>query len=407
MHARVMAPELCHTGHRHRRRHAFLQVHRHPGRAVLAAAAVVLSMCMVSRSFVLPRLVRRHVGRTAMHWSFFGWGDDDKEDTREVDEKRRNRFLSYAEGGGDSARLQRDGLRSVLECTDSFCMTKHWLPEETLDSIYSQYAREGGIDLAGFCRIAQDGLLLEGKLEEYEKAFDGVSKQQGDTGLISRVALGQLFAGLGRPLSAEKLTEIADEADVGHDGIDFADFLGLARKHLDLAEVIQYLETTPQRAASTPAASSESLHGAQLETVSLVKSESELDAIVATGSDVVVKLAFTWCRPCKAFLPKYEKFAKVYRKTIFLKIVGNENESCKHYAKEVLRAKISPMFAVYSGGKLVTTWTGANNQRFTENMEGFLPSSAEFTKERQAAAEADPTLAPNPPKTDNAENAAN
>ncbi len=30
------------------------------------------------------------------------------------------------------------------------------------------------------------------------------------------------------------------------DGIDFADFLGLAREHLDLAEVVKYLETPPQ-----------------------------------------------------------------------------------------------------------------------------------------------------------------
>ena len=59
--------------------------------------------------------------------------------------------------------------------------------------------------------------------------------------------------------------------------------------------------------------------------------------------------------------------------------MGNENESCKHYAKEVLRAKISPMFAAYSNGtlgfeslrkhrtwpirKLVKTWNGANNKR--------------------------------------------
>lgn len=375
-----------------------MHVHRKAGSATLAAAAAaaVLSMCTVSCSFVLPGLVRRQLGRTAMHWSFFGWGEEDKEVFPDIDEKRKNRFLSYAEGD----RLQREGLRSVLECTDNFCMTKHWLPEQTLDSVYSQYAGKDGIDLAGFSRIAQDGLLLEGKLEEYERAFGGVDQQGGGTGLISRAALGQLFAGLGRPLSADKLKEIADEADVGHDGIDFADFLGLARKHLDLAEVIQYLETTPRRAASAQPASLDGLHGAQLENIALVDGESKLDAIVATGRDVVVKLSFTWCRPCKAFLPKYEKFAKIYRNTIFLKIVGNENESCKHYAKEVLKAKISPMFAVYSGGKLVTTWTGANNQRFTENLEGFLPSAAEFTKERQAAADDDPTLAPNPPKAE-------
>ena len=33
---------------------------------------------------------------------------------------------------------------------------------------------------------------------------------------------------------------------MAQDGIDFADFLGLAREHLDLAEVVKYLETPPQ-----------------------------------------------------------------------------------------------------------------------------------------------------------------
>lgn len=71
--------------------------------------------------------------------------------------------------------------------------------------------------------------------------------------------------------------------------------------------------------------------------INTVHSEAELYAMIG-DEDAVVKLAFTWCRPCKAFLPRYEKFAKIYHKTRFLKIVGNENESCKHYAKEVLHA---------------------------------------------------------------------
>ncbi len=71
--------------------------------------------------------------------------------------------------------------------------------------------------------------------------------------------------------------------------------------------------------------------------INTVHSEAELYAVIG-DEDAIVKLAFTWCRPCKAFLPRYEKFAKIYHKTRFLKIVGNENESCKHYAKEVLHA---------------------------------------------------------------------
>ena len=43
----------------------------------------------------------------------------------------------------------------------------------------------------------------------------------------------------------------------------------------------------------------------------------------------------------------------------------------------MLEAKISPMFAAYSGGKLVKTWHGANNKRFVSNME--VPSQGDFT----------------------------
>jgi len=375
----------------------------------LSAAACVAAMFWVCQAFALvPRLAgltascrqvfppRQRQGIVACSWSLFGWGEDDKEGTPAVDEKRQNRFLSYAEGSRDDARLRREGLRSLLECTDSFCMTKHWLPESTLDSIYAQYAGQDGIGLAEFQRLAHDGLLLEGKLEEYERAFNSVDPE--GTGVISRQSLGQLFAGLGRILSVDELNSIADAADVGHDGIDFADFLGLARTHLDLGEVIDYLETTAKRpAAKATLENFRSDSDLQLETVTTVHSESELDAFVESGEDVVVQVAFTWCRPCKAFTPRYQKFAKVYKKTRFLKIIGNENESCKHYAKEVLKAKISPMFAIYSGGKLVTAWNGANNQRFVNNVEQFLTSAHEFAQARETAVAADASLQPTPP----------
>ncbi|CAE8621779.1 unnamed protein product [Polarella glacialis] len=125
-----------------------------------------------------------------------------------------------------------------------------------------------------------------------------------------------------------------------------------------------------------------------------VHGEAEINEIVNSGADVVVKLAFSWCRPCKAFYPRYEKFAEIYGETQFLRIVGNENESCKHYAKDVLQAKISPMFAAYSKGQLVATWNGANILRFVENMEQNLPSARKFSKEREAVQASDPSMAP-------------
>ena len=52
--------------------------------------------------------------------------------------------------------------------------------------------------------------------------------------------------------------------------------------------------------------------------------------------------------PWKAFAPRYEKYAKVYKETTFLKIVGNENESCKHYAKEARALAASLRLRVWS-----------------------------------------------------------
>lgn len=127
------------------------------------------------------------------------------------------------------------------------------------------------------------------------------------------------------------------------------------------------------------------------------ESEEELNSLLEDGVETVVKLAFTWCRPCKAFWPRYQKYAKVYSNTRFVKIVGNANDSCKHYARDVLKAKISPLFAVYRQGELVATWNGANNGRFIEKMEELLPSARELAPSREEAVAADESIAPAPP----------
>jgi len=315
-----------------------------------------------------PPVVARHalLGMT-MPW---------EEEALDLDDSLRDRFLSYADSPEGNAHIHPDQFRSLLECTDSFCLTKHWLPDEYVERLYQQYATLDGIGLREFAKLSRDGLLLKGKLEEYEAAFTAID-QVGD-GVITRAELGQAFAALGHLMPAEELDRIVDEADVGHDGIDFADFLGLARKHLDLGEVLHYVAASPLKPSDhlpVDLSSPEFQPGAGLGEVTTVHGQAELDAILRTGDDVVVKLAFTWCRPCKAFWPKYQRLSQQYRRTRFVKIVGNENESCKHFAKEVLQAKISPMFAAYSEGSLVKTWTGANYDRFVNSIEALLPTA--------------------------------
>lgn len=351
-------------------------------------------------SFSLPWACassRRGTGRTSLRF-FFGFGDK-KLPEPELNDADRERFLLYADDDEKDPRVQREGLRSLLECTDSFCFSKHWLPEAYVEDIFQQYATEGeGIGIHEFARLARDGLLLKGQVQDYEKAFNAIDEE--GTGVITRDDLGRLFAGLGHTLPAEELDAIVEEADVAHDGIDLADFLGLAREHLKLGEVLRYLQTSPRKADdhSLPVdLDSPILAGdAGLGEITELHDEAALNTIVSSGADVVVKLAFTWCRPCKSFKPRYEKFSRLYKGTRFLRIVGNENESTKHYARDVLHAKISPMFAAYSGGKLVDTWTGANNARFIEHLEQHLPSAARHAEDRLEAVASDKEIAPAP-----------
>lgn len=114
-------------------------------------------------------------------------------------------------------------------------------------------------------------------------------------------------------------------------------------------------------------------------TVTTVESEEELLNLISDGRDTVVKLSFPYCRPCKKFWSKYQKFAAIYSETRFVRIVGNLNDSCQHYHKEVLKAKKSPMFAVYCGGSLVGTWTGINDEHFVKNLEELLPTARGLT----------------------------
>jgi len=360
------------------------------GRWRLRAPAATLGLGAGARRERLDACAWR--GRRTLRRFFFGFGEDNKEP--EVDESRQSRFFSYADGEGDDARLSRDALKSLLECTDNFCLAKHWLPDSFVENVYKQYAQGDGISLSDFARLERDGLLLEGKLDEYEQAF--AAMDIAGTGLITRECLGKLFAGLGRVLSAKELDRIVDEADVAHDGIDFADFLGLARTHLELRETLRYLETHPTPDAGLPVDLSSPEFGpeASLGEVTTVHGEAELNAIIGNGADAIVKLAFTWCRPCKAFWSKFRKYASIYRNTRFVKIVGNENQYCKHYARDVLHANNSPYFAVYTKGKLVRTWYGPQTGRFIENIEEHLESAGALALEREVAVAADPALAP-------------
>eukprot|EP00416_Gambierdiscus_australes_P015933 CAMPEP_0171056936 /NCGR_PEP_ID=MMETSP0766_2-20121228/1442_1 /TAXON_ID=439317 /ORGANISM="Gambierdiscus australes, Strain CAWD 149" /LENGTH=192 /DNA_ID=CAMNT_0011511949 /DNA_START=57 /DNA_END=635 /DNA_ORIENTATION=+ len=120
--------------------------------------------------------------------------------------------------------------------------------------------------------------------------------------------------------------------------------------------------------------------------ISELGSEQELSELVNGGSDVIVKLSFTWCRACRFFMPTYQKLAKIYNRTVFATIVGNANTSCKRYAREVLQVEQSPTFALYSGGRLLETWAGNDAEQFVRNIERGLPTAKGRMREAVLAA---------------------
>jgi len=109
--------------------------------------------------------------------------------------------------------------------------------------------------------------------------------------------------------------------------------------------------------------------------VGKVATEESFSALHGGGDDVVVMLTFPWCRTCRFFKPTFKRLAKIYGATRFTEICGNENDFTKHYAREVLNVEFSPMFALYSDGKIVKTWTGGCHEEFVKNIEGALPSA--------------------------------
>jgi len=130
-----------------------------------------------------------------------------------------------------------------------------------------------------------------------------------------------------------------------------------------------------QRRMEEVRAAPQVVHERSKGNVNKISSKEAFNTLQASGEDVVVMLTFPWCRTCKFFKHTFKKLARIYGGTHFNEICGNENDFTKHYSREVLNVKFSPMFALYTGGKLVKTWTGGCHEAFVKNVEQGLPTA--------------------------------
>ena len=253
------------------------------------------------------------------------------------------------------AELHWEEVRDVLECGQTFCLSRHVLGEKEVGEIVKQYDEDGsgGISFAEFQHLAGDKLLLETKLVEFEKFFRTLDT----AGHIGRTEVAKVLEGAGAPVSGRDLDRVVDQ--YGTDGrLDLAEFLVMSRVYAkEVEDIVGFMKRNALagREKKKPSAL-ERLMGKKEkgEGVVLVQSEQEVDAALAsTDGLVVLEVAFTWCRPCKGFEKKYERFAvsrrgeggapgraqlggtdasarqDYYTKVKFLKVYGNENVSSR------------------------------------------------------------------------------
>ena len=81
----------------------------------------------------------------------------------------------------------------------------------------------------------------------------------------------------------------------------------------------------------------------------------------------VVEFTFSWCRPCKKFAAKYERFAGYYGKVRFFKVVGDSDPILASTAKS-MNVTATPHFFMFRGGKMVGSFTGTNEENFRKEL---------------------------------------
>ena len=297
-----------------------------------------------------------------------------------------------------TGKLGASEIRSLLECTDTFCYSLHVMTKEETLEIIKKYDVDGDdkLDFSEFVKFATDKLLLESHLQTYESVFKKLDKD--GNGKLDAREVQTLFDTLVqegssnmKAMSESEVKSLVEKySQAGGEGLTFEEFLILGRNVLpEVADVMKYLrmsETATESEAQQKegkASSKKKKGGAfsglmnmlgtslsnnveivdkkrwKKKHVNEVKSMEEFQLLLREEKGpIVLEVGFTFCKPCKKFQPKYQLFAEHYDDVLFLMVYGNRNQSCKQLCKTILNVKATPTFYMYSNGSLVDKHVG-------------------------------------------------
>eukprot|EP00467_Chlorarachnion_reptans_P008685 CAMPEP_0114521354 /NCGR_PEP_ID=MMETSP0109-20121206/20139_1 /TAXON_ID=29199 /ORGANISM="Chlorarachnion reptans, Strain CCCM449" /LENGTH=446 /DNA_ID=CAMNT_0001702449 /DNA_START=252 /DNA_END=1591 /DNA_ORIENTATION=+ len=312
-----------------------------------------------------------------------GTGGDKEEESRESWlEDLRLRFKA-ADLDGDGV-LNVEELRNVLECTDQFCLSRHWLPIEQAAMVMNKYDKDhnGKLTFDEFVDMADDHQLLVGVLDDYLECFQALDIS--GSGRINRNEMrGVMETMIGSsPTLDQSIEKIFTSTNYNGDDstICFSEFLELIRSHaVDLQMVLDYMKLKPiaERGEEARVAAKEKIGDGMAQSllgefeeppeivpgeVAMVHSFSQLETLTKQHPIVMLQVTFKWCRPCKMFAKKYRTIAEQFPEAVFLQVEGDKNEVTKTMLKK-LKVKLSPTFIVYRNGEKVKSHSGADDTK--------------------------------------------
>jgi thioredoxin 1 len=97
--------------------------------------------------------------------------------------------------------------------------------------------------------------------------------------------------------------------------------------------------------------------------VNEIETEEELNEYLARNGEqmTVVKIATSFCGPCKLMKPKFDLFAENYSDALFLYVLSDKNEKTKQLSDKLKVSEV-PSFRFFRSGEQVWQYAGANEK---------------------------------------------